>query len=279
LYSNTNYLWNLRQKKGILLAAHRGTFGANVINNTCLAFENAIQHKADIIEVDVILSKDGVFYAFHDGGEKLQLDMDGDIKEMLSQEIESYPFLNQLGLVTNQHVDRLDRVLQCFKGRCLFNIDRSWFYWKETIKYLEEKDMAGQILLKAPAEDEYLQILQDSGSQIMFMPIVRNMDDWKKVQKYKINLAAVELIFDSLESPLVAPEFIDSLHDMKLLTWVNAITLDDTYIMSAQLDDNHAIADGYEENWGRLADMGFDIIQTDWLALLKSFLSQRTIKK
>ena len=65
------------------------------------------------------------------------------------------------------------------------------------------------------------------------------------------------------------------LHRQGIAPWVNVITLDDDTFLSGGLDDNHAIRDGFEENWGRLIDIGFEILQTDWPALLKGFVISR----
>lgn len=271
---NTQVIWEYRRKNGILTAAHRGTCGGNIIQNTCLAYENAIQHGADMIEVDVILSTDGYFYAYHDGQEKLVLNIDKDPREMSSSEIESYPCHNQLGIAVNQRLERLDLVLERFKGRCFINIDRSWFFWKEIIEYLNKSEILDQIILKSPVQPELLETLQELGPTIMYMPIVKTMEDWESVKQYDINLIAAELIFETLDSPLIKPEFINKLHEEHILTWVNAITLDDEIVLSALLDDNNAIANGYQENWGKLVELGFDIIQTDWPGLLTGFLKQ-----
>ncbi len=268
-------IWELRQNKGILIAAHRGTCGGNVIQNTYLAYENALQHGADMVEMDVVLSTDGIFYALHDGEEGRVLNVDKDIRKMSSKEIESYPCINQLGNPIKQRLERLDSILERVANKCFVNIDRSWFYWKEIIAYLDKLNMPDKILLKSPVNPELLQILEESKSEVMYMPIVRSIEEWELVQKYNINLVAAEVIFDNLNSPLAQPDFIDSLHKRHIMAWVNAITLDDETVMSAFLDDNNAILNGYEENWGRLIDMGFDIIQTDWPALVNNFLKQR----
>jgi len=271
----TQSIWEYRQNKGVLIAAHRGTCGGNIIQNTFLAYENALQHGADMVEMDVILSTDGIFYAFHDGEESRVLNVEQDIRTMSSKEIESYPCINQLGNPINQRLERLDSILKRVAEKCFVNIDRSWFYWKEIIGYLDKLNMPNKILLKSPVNPELLQILEDSKSKVKYMPIVRSLEEWELVQKYNINLAAVEVIFDNLNSPLTQPDFIETLHKKQIVAWVNAITLDDKTAMSAFLDDNNAILNGYEENWGRLIDMGFDIIQTDWPALVNSFLRQR----
>ena len=267
-------LWQHRQEKGIWTAAHRGTCGGNVIQNTCLAYETAILHGADMIEVDVILSTDGYFYAYHDGQERLVLNIDKDPRKMTSSEIGQYPCYNQVGLVTNQYLEQLDLILERFKGRCFINIDRTWFFWEEIIIYLNKSDLLDQIILKSPVEPKLLEMLQELGPTIMYMPIVKTIEDWEVVKAYDINLVAAELIFETLDSPLIKPEFIEALKEDNILTWVNAITLDDTIVLSALLDDNNAIANGYDETWGKLVELGFDIIQTDWPGLLTGFLKQ-----
>ena len=267
-------LWQHRQEKGIWTAAHRGTCGGNVIQNTCLAYETAILHGADMIEVDVILSTDGYFYAYHDGQERLVLNIDKDPRKMTSSEIGQYPCYNQVGLVTNQYLEQLDLILERFKGRCFINIDRTWFFWEEIIIYLNKSDLLDQIILKSPVEPKLLEMLQELGPTIMYMPIVKTIEDWEVVKAYDINLVAAELIFETLDSPLIKPEFIEALKEDNILTWVNAITVDDTIVLSALLDDNNAIANGYDETWGKLVELGFDIIQTDWPGLLTGFLKQ-----
>ena len=140
---------------------------------------------------------------------------------------------------------------------------------------IENKEIEDQILLKSGADEEYLRQLAGSGSGLMYMPIVRTMEEWEKVKEYDINVCAAELIFDTADHPFARPEFLKSLREQGIAPWVNAITLNDTDILSGGLDDNHAIADGFDENWGRLMDMGFQILQTDWPALLRGYIDRK----
>ncbi|VQY47763.1 glycerophosphoryl diester phosphodiesterase [Streptococcus pneumoniae] len=57
-----NPLKECYEKNGILIAAHRGTNGGNILQNTSKAYLNSIRHNADMFEVDVIRSKDGEFF-------------------------------------------------------------------------------------------------------------------------------------------------------------------------------------------------------------------------
>lgn len=275
MYTKNQPIRDRIKTRGVLIAAHRGTSGGNVVQNTVLAYKNALLHGADMIEVDASMTKDGVFYAFHNGEEYLELGIDRDIRQMTSQEVEGLQTLNSLRHSTNQKLERLEAVLGQFRGKCLINIDRSWFYWKEIIEFLERMDMQDQILLKSAAEEKLLKELEESGSKIMYMPILRSPEEWELVKEYDINVAAAELIFTDLESPFVTREFMEGLKKAGIAPWVNAITLDDEIILSGLLDDNHAISDGFEPTWGKLMELGFEILQTDWPALLNGYLKNK----
>lgn len=272
MYTKNQPIRSLIEKNKVLIAAHRGTCGGNVVQNTTLAYKNALLHGADMIEIDAAMTKDGVFYAFHNGEEPLALGVKEDIRTMTSEQIDQMKTLNSLGLVNNQKIERLKEVLERFRGKCLINIDRSWFYWKEIIALLDSMDMKNQMLLKSGVEEGLLQDLADSKTDIMYMPIMRKPEEWEILERYEINVAAAELIFEDLDSDFIKPEFMERLKKQGIAPWVNAITLDDTIILSGLLDDNKAIREGFDESWGELIRLGFEIIQTDWPALLKSYL-------
>jgi glycerophosphoryl diester phosphodiesterase len=264
-----------KEKNKILIAAHQGTSGGYIVPNTIPAFENALKHGCDIIEVDAVMSTDGDFFAFHDGKEKVILEVDQDIRTMSSCEIASFRCFNSSGTQINQKIDRLDDILEQFKGRCLINIDRSWFYWKEIIRCIERHHIPDQIILKSPVDSQLLEELQAHQVEFMYMPIISTPAQIEEVLKYKLNLIGLELIFTDLASPLIQEESMQSYHSKKLLTWVNTITLDDDLVLSALLDDFRAITVSEQETWGRLIDKGFDILQTDWPMLLRKFVEER----
>ena len=109
----------------------------------------------------------------------------------------------------------------------------------------------------------------------MYMPIISTPAQIEEVLKYKLNLIGLELIFSDLDSPLIQEESMRSYHSKQLLTWVNTITLDDDLVLSALLDDFRAITVSEQDTWGRLIEMGFDVLQTDWPMLLRKFVEER----
>ena len=47
MYTKNQSIRELVDKNRILIAAHRGTCGGNVVQNTCLAYKNALLHGYD----------------------------------------------------------------------------------------------------------------------------------------------------------------------------------------------------------------------------------------
>lgn len=263
-------------KKEVLIAAHRGTSGANIIQNTIGAYENALLHGADILEMDVIQTRDGDFFTFHNGQEPGLVGTSQDIRTMTTKQVKELRFINGMQEKVLEPVNALDDVLEHFKGRqCLINIDRSWFYWKDIIQVLNRHQMYDQIILKSHPEREELEILEASGPELMYLPILRDPAKLDFVKQYRVNLYGAEVIFEEEESVFTSETYIDEMHRQQKKLWVNAITLNDTIKLTAGHDDNSAILSGMDEAWGWLLDKGYDIIQTDWPLLLKNYIEKR----
>lgn len=275
MYSKNKELQEAVRRKKVLVAAHRGTCGGSVVQNTILSYQNALLHGADMIEVDVSMTIDGVFFAFHNGEEPVELGIRRDIREMTAAEVESRKTLNSLQEYVGQKVERLDQVLERFRGKCFINIDRSWFYWEKIIPFLKAKEMDTQILLKSGVHERLLSELENSGTGLMYMPIVKTAEEWETVKKYDVNVAAAELIFSDLNGPFTDPAFLKELLGEGVLPWVNVIRLNDETVLSGGLDDNLAIGEGFAKSWGRLIDLGYKILQTDWPALLRNYVDEK----
>lgn len=276
-FNSINNLLNQKLKeKGILIAVHRGSPGGNIIENTIPAYKAAIQQNGDILEIDVIKSTDGAFFTFHDGQEKRLLNENDNIKTMSSTKIEGLTYLNAIGHKTSYKVERLEDVLEVFKGDVLINIDRAWDVWPELLPKLDQHDMVNQIILKGPVVKEQLEILNSYKTKYMFMPIIHSLNEIDIVLGYQnINLIGMELIADSEQHPLFQDEVISLIKNNNLFVWANAINLDDDIILFANFDDNTSIIHNPDLGWGRLFDKKVDIIQTDWPAILTDYRNHK----
>ena len=114
-------------EKKVLVAAHRGSWGGNILQNTRAAYTAALRLGADMVESDTSATSDGVVYSFHNGYERLVLGVEGkDISEMTSAQVDALCPRNVLYEQCSRRLDRLDDVLRHLCHGELINIDRIW---------------------------------------------------------------------------------------------------------------------------------------------------------
>ncbi|WP_320130091.1 glycerophosphodiester phosphodiesterase family protein [uncultured Sphaerochaeta sp.] len=260
----------------VRIAAHRGSWGGSIFPNTISAFENALVQGADIIEMDVVKSRDDQFFVLNDEQIPSVLDLDQDIFSMTAEQMKNTHYLSYTFRKPQKEcINSLDAVLEHFKGRCLINLDRSWNFWPELFPVLKDHAMFDQIILKSPPVATQLQYLENFGLHQMYMPIIKRPEDRELANQYNVNKVAVEIVFNSEQSAVVAPSFLHSLQKEGLALWVNTLTLTDDINLCAGHDDRSAIAEGQEKHWGWLLDRGFTIFQSDWPLLLRTYLQER----
>lgn len=299
-----------KQEKGVLVAAHRGTFGGSIVQNTILSYKNALLHGADIIEVDVAKSADNVLYAHHFGTEKQVFDQAIDIRNMDAKDIDALISMNPIGMPMECSLCRLDDVLEEFKGKCYINIDHAWFNWELIIRTLKRHNMKEQIIIKSHVDDKLSASYKALGGDMMYMPILKDGNDYisefKRVEAYDLPIVAAEILMMSQRDVDHAPLLLDYLHKNKYLAWVNTLTMTEKIPMALfdqipeemknscevkgmldmaaaglrgsfcyGYDDNKAIDLGPEHVYGKLMDMGFDVLQTDWPALVCDYAKNR----
>lgn len=279
-YHTINALLNQKlNKEEVLIAVHRGSSGANIIENTIPAYKAAIQQGGDIVEVDVIKSTDGVLYTFHDGEEKRLLNETDNIKTMDSATIDSLSYINGIGHKINYKVERLEAVLTALKGEVLINLDRAWGIWSDVLPVLDKYAMSNQIILKSPVVKESLEFLDSYDNKYMYMPIIHSLADIDHVLMYQnINIVGMELVADRETHALFQDELILNIKKKHLYVWANAVKLDDKKYLFAKIDDNTSIIQNPDLGWGKMIEKKVDIIQTDWPAILANYRKARSKK-
>ncbi len=273
----------VRDEKRVLIAAHRGAAAGNIVGNTTNAFIAALRQGTDILEIDVSMTTDNRLVTFHDGGERAAFGLEQNIQTLSSSEVADLRFYNCIGAPTDQKVEPLEEVLAALKddsplnGEALINLDRGWEYWQEIIELVERLDMAEQIILKSPADRRLLANLAETGSDQLYIPIVRTPEEIELALSFDLNVLGIEIVFASASDKVAQPAILDSVRDSGLLLWGNAIKLNHIDRLADRYDDDTSILIHPDQGWGRLVDMGFDIIQTDWLMLLRHYLMSRGI--
>lgn len=238
----------------------------NTINSAIAAFRQG----ADIVEVDVIESTDGDWFCFHDGYEPREFGVEQNIRTMSTEQIQKLTYR----WASHDHlpVERLETFLEAFPQK-FFNIDRSWWWWPRLLDYLGSLDFR-YFTIKSPAEDPWLTRLAEHDAKIPFVPMVRSLEQVELVLSHNINTVGLELLPSGEDHPFLNPNYISGLQDRGLMAFVNAIVLADRKPLYGGFDDEVSVLENPNHGWGRLVAQGADVIQTDWPALMRQYLSQ-----
>ena len=269
-------------KERIIITAHRGVSGGNIPCNTIAAYDAAIAHGADMIEIDANISADGTLYSFHPGMEKLHLRCDCSLPKMTDAEIRELRYVNYDTAPTEWGICTLDEIFERYKNRCFINVDKFWDHPEKISDLIRRHDMADQIVVKTSPTEKLLDIIESYAPEIAYLPIISKDDGLHEMLKSRnINYIGAEVLFDNEQSELCSDEYIAKMHADGKLVWVNSIIYDCRAQLAARHSDDTAIAGDPEFGWGWLADKKFDIIQTDWTLALRLYLEStgRRFKK
>lgn len=271
-----NTLLPLRRNRGVLIATHRGMVVANIPHNTIPAFEIALLHGTDLLETDVTRGGDGTMYIFHPGKEIAQLGVSVDIRTMDAAQVSGLRYLNDDRHPTEHGILTLDAFLETYKNRCIINLDHGWKCFPDMVKAVRRHKMEDQILLKAPSQSVYFQMVEALAPDMMFMAIIKEEDNATALlEASDINYVGAELVFSREDAPILSPEYIQAHHDAGRLLWCNTIVYDYQKVLSAGHTDDVAVLGDPDLGWGWVIDKGFDIIQTDWTLNLRNYLDKR----
>ena len=261
--------------RGVLLVAHRGVWGGNIPPNTLAAYDTALAHGADMLEIDVDMTADGRLVIFHPWMERAMLGWNGRISREPWSFVKKLRYMNidecptQFGLCT------LDEVLERYKGRCYLNVDKFWDHPAEIAAAIRRRGMADQCLVKTGADARVLDILEEHAADMPFLAVVRTEEELGAVRKRKLRHVGAEVLFADEKHPFASRRFIEREHKAGNLLWANAIIYDvRAQLVAGHSDDMATAGNDPEGSWGWLADRGYDFIQTDWMLACAQFLER-----
>lgn len=269
----TNKILNsLLKKYKFLIASHRGYRTGNIIENTYLAFKAAVISGADILEIDISKSSDGILYAFHDGNELRLLNVEKNIKECSSKEIENFSYYNSIGNKTEYKVEKFEDLIKkleklSMEFEFLINIDRGWEYLEEVFNILEKYNLKERCIIKTPLKDKYINILKNNKYKFMYLPLIIEKNSLNKFENIRkdtnINVIGIEYSGNIREENLINTSYKDS------VLWINSLRLSLEERVYKEFDDDNSIKNYPNTGWLKLYKKGFNIIQTDFPALVK----------
>lgn len=164
-----------------LVAAHRG-YWADSPENSLGAYQKAIEMGADIVEMDVRLTKDNEMVIFHDACLDRVTNGYGKLRDENWSYVSGLNLIMPDGRVTTERVLRLTDALDALKGKAVASIDikEGGAAFNETminvIKMVKAKGMLNQTLIKGKLRlgDLQSQVLTPAGvslSDFIYTPI------------------------------------------------------------------------------------------------------------
>ena len=273
---------NLIKSKNCLISVHRGSRGGNIIENTIEAFQIAYAFGADMVELDIAKSTDGILYCFHDTTEPYNLGINRNIQTLPSSIIDEFKLINSIGVETEKHVVRFEEVLKTFtKPNQLINIDRCFDSIEKLNLLLQLLDKypncIQQVLYKSPVKEEVLEIFNKHNLKYIYIPIVYSIKDFEILDKYEnINIVGAEVIIRNENSEFLQNNNLEKISDKGIFIWLNGITLGDgpKWSLSNFWNDDTSVIKGPEYGWKHLLDLNAKIIQTDWPHFLKEYIQK-----
>ena len=273
---NKSIFENRITKGSPLLVAHRGVCGANVPCNSLASYKRATDQGADVVEIDVAITKDKKYYVFHPGTEPIFLGINRRISDMTSDEVDALRLLNMDKAPTSYRVSTLYDVLTALKGKVYINVDKFWTDVEGISAEIRRAGVENQVIVKSGNDEKTLAEIKKYASDFMFIPIITKDEGLvDRLIADGINVIGAEVIFNSEDSPVISDDYIREMHRKGLLVWVNSIIYDERSVLSAGHTDDAALNLSPDFGWGWIIDKGVDMIQTDWLLALRLYIEGR----
>jgi len=271
----------------VMVVAHRACFAEGAPENSLAAIELCVALGADMIEIDVALSAEGVPVLMHDRTLDRMTQAAGPVSDYEVSELVKLRLRAREGGVseplTRETIPTLREALERANGRILVNLDVKGDAYGPAFEIVRTLNMGDQIIMKMAANpDDPSLVDAPFHGKTHFMPVIRQCTEDTRQGACAPVLSAVVEEYDRFDP--IAYEI--TLTDLGYLTegvpamkandkriWVN--TLEPRH--AAGLVDDNALIDP-DAVWGVLVNLGVDMIQTDNPRELIAYLRTRGLR-
>jgi len=168
----------------VMVVAHRGgglmKGGSLYPENSVAAIEASIALGAEMVELDVQETRDGVFVVLHDTWLDRTTTCTGPLAARTLAELSSCRLkVGATGAVTGEGIPTLRRTMEVTRGRILFNIDNKLDIGRlpGMVAIARELGMANEVVVKqnlwnADRVAEALAVIGRMGGEVQFMPVI-----------------------------------------------------------------------------------------------------------
>ncbi len=252
--NSTDLIYANYKNENIKITAHRGS-STFYPDNTFVSMNEAVLERADYIEIDVRVTKDGKIVVFHDKNLKRVCNLNMKIEDMTLKEIKNIDngsYKNQL--FKGEKIPTLEEVFERYKDKIKFNLhlkvsDKNDILIKEVDKIIDKYHMNSNVIITCSNREIIEKYKKENPKSKTGLIMGKNIN--------KIENCSCDLF--SLKYDLVSKEVVDKIH--KNNKEVHVWTVNDADKIS------------------RLIDLGVDNIITNNVPLTKGVLRYKEYKQ
>lgn len=262
--------------KYVVVACHRGDW-RNYPENSIPAIESIIRMGADIMELDLKLTKDSVLVLSHDRTIDRCTTGKGLVGDYTLDELKKFRLRRAHGVATDSlHICTLREALECCKDRICVNVDQGYEYYDLVLALTEELGVTDQILIKGKKPvAEVAGKMAAHERNMMYMPIIDiQKEAGKKLFNEYMETGTVPLAYEVCwrkMTPEVEDCFKKIINSGSKL-WINTIWGS----LCGYLDDDKALDCGDPALiYDQVVGYGASLIQTDRPEQLLTYLRSK----
>lgn len=275
--------------KYVVVACHRGDW-RNFPENSIPAIESIIRIGADMMELDLKMTKDSVLVLSHDHDVKRctnfksvfkdDPEKSAKVKDLTYEEIQMLSLKRAHGVaIDTLHMPTLREALLCCKDRICVNVDQGYQYYDQVLAISEELGVTDQLLIKGKKPIEVVAAHEAKYEHnMMYMPIVDiQKEKGKALFNSYLEQGVVPLAYEVCWSSNDDGAFRDAckaIINQGSKVWVNTIWA--SLCGGDGNDDDAAFqADDPGEVYQQYLDAGVSMMQTDRPELLVNWLKKK----
>ncbi len=209
----------------LLVAAHRGQW-REAPENSLEAIDGAVKDGAEVVEIDVRLTRDGVPVLMHDATVDRTTDGKGRVDEMTLAEIKQLHLREGLGskqaTVTHHTIPTLEEAMAVVKNRAMVNLDKGWDYREQILSVLTATGTVDHGIFKGSPTVDAAEEFMARDNRIQYMHIVNDATAQEAFAFEGRKPVALEVVFDSAADPQAQPEYLEQLAGQSRV-WINSM--------------------------------------------------------
>lgn len=265
--SLTEILSSFWDPKGrVMMAVHRGNW-KQAPENSLAAIQYSVVAGADMIEIDVQQTSDGVLILMHDETVDRMTNGTGAIHQMTFRQLRELRLRQYQGganqPLTNYSVPTLEEILILTKNKVMINLDKCWDYREKVYEVLLRTGTVSQALFKSTADaEEVQQFLANKIEKPLYMQIIdsSNPEMVKDIDYIcaTVKPQAFEICFEDEKDERISIEVLDRIKHNHCRIWTNTMW-DSICGGHSDIISRLDVSEGWEWHIRR----GVNMIQTD----------------